>query len=167
MRFIFICLLVFIASYAFWGIDQRTTSDREFLLRLPDDVSQENKLIIKKSIEIFFKACPKLKGYWLDIDSVSADPYIDAGGEFEYRTEQYGWQHWIHVTMQVSDNPKNIPNRIRAAGHTLHYNLGGGVRPGIIFKKKQSGDVCGISMRDDGADGFIEIPDLNIVDSLK
>ena len=48
MRFIFICLLVFIASYAFWGIDQRTTSDREFLLRLPDDVSQENKLIIKK-----------------------------------------------------------------------------------------------------------------------
>jgi hypothetical protein len=63
-----------------------------------------------------------------------------------------GWLEWVEITVEIKRSPEHQQiARWRADGHTLHYRIGGGVRPGIFGFKEQGKRLCNIPLDGDGS----------------
>src|SRR5688500_8965916 len=105
---------------------------------------------VLRAVEVFKRNCSPLNRYWADIEAIN----VAVREEFAAYRLAKGWKATIHVTIAVPDNPRLIPKadgRIGViAGHTLHYNLGGGAEPGMFGSKRVSQMLCGMPISDRG-----------------
>ncbi len=134
------------------------------------EISEDQAAVVGEAIAAFERACPDLvERYWGDVESAEAVVWgpevVKDLLEIDYRWEQWGWTRWIEINVKIVDDPKIIPGRHRAQGHTLYYFLGGGRRPGVDGKKTQSQVLC--PMPDgQGSDVLKPAPGLAVVDQL-
>lgn len=134
----------------------------------PDDMQQ----IVKDATKQLVTACTGLNQYSYDLNKKSWSGVIsnNAGNPFNYRTQNWGWDKWITVTVQVSPKAKDLPKEWNAPGRTLTYDMGGGKQPGIATRDHVSQLMCGsMAVSNDPAspDTFLSWPDLSLVDKLK
>ena len=88
---------------------------------------------VVRAVDVFKQICKPLSSeYWADVDYVEAV----AAEEFAPHRTALGWKNSIHLSVKLADNPRLLPPvdeeiGVRA-GHTLHYDLGAGHRPGHV-----------------------------------
>jgi hypothetical protein len=121
--------------------------------------------LVHDAVRALLDACTRLEEVSADLDQVSAF-LIEGTPETDYRSEQYGWRHYIALDIRVSDTPRAVPRNVRAAGHTITYYLGGGSRPGILTQKLVGQQLCGTMPLNASADSFLDAPALSLVDAL-
>lgn len=126
-----------------------------------DKVSREQ---VDQALAAFRAACVPLGGkYWGDVIEAKA---VVQDTFAEYR-QRKGWGAEIELSVKLPDDPKIMPAATDAygvaAGHTLWYYLGGGDDPGVFAKKRVSQGLCGLRPNEDGADGFLRVPDLKVL----
>lgn len=133
----------------------------------PVDISITQNVLprddVAKAVDVFKRACSPLNQYWADIKSIGVEVAPEVA---EYRLEK-GWNANIHITVKVPDDPRVIPKFDRRtgviAGHTLHYDIGGGRDPGMFGGKRVSQMLCGMPISDRGADTFVRLPELSFL----
>lgn len=168
-----VLVLCFVGFVALWwfGDDSTASSTPATAPALEVDVSAvtstHNREVVAKALSAFMKTCAGLQRYLADIDGAKVTPYIGAGGAYDYRTEQYGWQDWLFLQVRVRQEARTIPAHYRAQGHTLNYYLGAGTRPGIAAQKTQSEQVCGGIPTTAEGNGFVDVPALAVVNDLQ
>ena len=97
---------------------------------------------VEAAFDAFTRACnPLFTVHASDIVKIRAsagEPY----GQF--RVDQWGWGGEVHLTVTLNERTTTFPAEARANGHTLHYFLGGGRRPGAQVQKRISELACGL-----------------------
>jgi hypothetical protein len=114
---------------------------------------------------VFHTACPDLLlKYRADV----VDATISGGRGFAegYLHEQYGWRAEATLEVKLADTPGVIPKAFQAAGHTLHFTMGGGGAPGVVTPKAQATAVCGWPAPVNGANVHVAIPDMAVIDAV-
>ncbi|BAU89386.1 hydrolase [Methylorubrum populi] len=118
---------------------------------------------IRRAVEIFLRNCAPLNTYLSDIKEIRAE----YSGGIPASNHPESWKFSVHVTMDVPNEPKQIPRydpRAHVmAGHTLHYDLGGGDKPGFFASKRVSQLLCGMEVNQAGRDTFKSVPDLKLL----
>lgn len=137
------------------GTSQRDIPDLEITIHTKK-VSEDR---VKTALETFRQACrPLFTLHTADIVRIRASAGEPKG---LFRIEQWGWGAEVHLTVELKQVTSTFPPEAGANGHTLHYFLGGGIRPGAQVQKRVSEIACGLpeasSRREDA---FISIPEL-------
>lgn len=127
--------------------------------------------IVKEATKQLNTACTGLNQYSYDLvkKTWSASVSNNAGNGYNYHTENWGWDTWVQITVQVSPKAKDLPKEWAAPGKILTYDLGGGKQPGIVTRDKLSQLMCGsmaISNDPDNPDTFLSWSDLAMIDKL-
>ena len=132
------------------------------------DLTPEQGEIVQRAADAFAAACPNLfTRFAKDVESatLSVTENDEATRAIDHMYGEYGWDRYVYVAVKIIDRPSQIPNSMRAGGHTLHYFLGGGRVPGARSIKAQAQLVCGWPPAQEG-DVHIPIAALSIIDSL-
>lgn len=117
------------------------------------------------ALDLFRRNCRPLGDeFWDDI--------VDAEVEITEETAPYrlqrGWKTNIHLALKYSETPLHGPSFASGAGvlagHTLHYDIGGGLTPGFLASKRSSQYLCGLSYDDRGNDVFVPVPEFSSLD---
>ena len=114
----------------------------------------------KTALDIVRKNCPLLDSAWDDVASVEVEVFE----EFAAHRSSKGWKHTVGLRIRLSDNPlrmRALDEKYGAAGHVLHYALGGGTMPGMFATKRISQALCGLEVSESGADVFAAVPELS------
>lgn len=115
----------------------------------------------KRAVEIFINNCSPLNRFLGDFSEIDVQVRKEIA---EYRLEM-GWKTEIHIRMTVPDDPKFVPRydpRTHViSGHTLHYYVGGGKKPGIIGAKRSSQMLCGLPIDQGGSVTFKSVSELS------
>lgn len=112
---------------------------------------------IEFAFKEFLKACPTARNYWPDIIAARANVY----DTYNSTAEEAGWPIQVNFQFVVTKGiTRKIPRQAFASGHTLHFIVGAGNRPGIIIQKDQSAEFCGIASNNGNFDNFIDWPAL-------
>jgi hypothetical protein len=127
--------------------------------------------IVKEATRQLNIACTGLNQYSYDLvkKTWSASVSNNAGNPYNYHTENWGWDTWVQITVQVSPKAKDLPKEWAAPGKILTYDLGGGKQPGIVSRDKLSQLLCGsmaISNDPENPDTFLSWADLSVIDKL-
>lgn len=64
--------------------------------------------------------------------------------------ERYGWTRMVYVTANRED------------GHVVHLVAGGGGQPGVLVRKRESQEACGLPLRD--GDTFMPLDSMGLLD---
>ncbi len=92
-----------------------------------------------KALAVLDKVCPILfDEYRNDFDIVSVEHKRQCA---TWDCQQYGWPTSYMITIKISDNPSKIPNKLRLFGHTIKFEIGHGMRPGVAMVK--GARLCG------------------------
>jgi hypothetical protein len=94
----------------------------------------------------------------------------NGGNPFNYRTQNWGWNKWVEISVQVSPKARDLPKEWDAPGKILTYDLGGGTHPGIATRDKLSQLMCSsMAVSNDPAnpDVFLGLPELSSLDKLQ
>lgn len=125
---------------------------KRFTIDLKGPLEPAEQARASAGLNAFMQACqPLFRDFWGDVVEAKAQFWP----VYDYTAEAHGWSGemlWIEV--RITDQPKAIPKRFYAQGHTLHYYAGTGDRPGLIAKKDQSAEVCGMIPSRKGNDVF-------------
>ncbi len=117
----------------------------------------------KRAIDIFLENCSPLNKYLRDFQEIN----VRVGKKIVDYQPEMGWTSEIHIQMTVPDEPNYVPRydpRTHViAGHTLHYFIGGGNRPGIVGAKRSSQMLCGLPIDQNGSVTFKSVPDLSLI----
>jgi len=98
------------------------------------DTSNESK-----ALAVLHKVCPILfDEYRNDFDIVSVEHKRQC---VTWDCQQYGWPSSYMITIKISDNPSKIPTKLRLFNHTIKFEIGNGMRPGIAMSK--GARLCG------------------------
>lgn len=116
-------------------------------------------------VAMFRRNCRPLGNeFWADVGEVN----VSISDEYAEHRLARGWTTNIHLSIKYSDNPNTGPAYAAGtgvlAGHTLHYDLGGGSSPGYLATKRSSQYLCGLSISDDGSDVFEPVPEFSALD---
>lgn len=116
-------------------------------------------------LEKFRRNCRPLgKEFWSDVTEVK---FAIADETAEHRLAR-GWTMGVHLTLKYSDQPLVGPSFASGtgvlAGHTLHYDLGGGKTPGFLATKRSSQYLCGLSFDTKGNSLFVPVPEFEFLD---
>lgn len=116
-------------------------------------------------IEAFKDACRPLgSDYWDDIEEVSLEVKKEVVSDRQSR----GWTTSFHLALKYSEHPTHGPAFAPGigvlAGHTLHYQLGGGKKPGYLAIKRSSQYLCGLPSSENGNDVFKAVPAFMLLD---
>ncbi len=128
-----------------------------------NDTPWSNETVLR-AVAMFSVACKPLGGaMWDELESIE----VEALPEFAEFRKDRGWKYTIFVRAKVPDSPSLIPAS-RAdigviAGHTLHYDIGGGKSPGFFSTKRASNYLCGIKNYDTGDSLFVSVPGLKFL----
>ena len=131
----------------------------------------DEQALVQDAIKQLYTACTGLNqnSYDLVKKSWTASVANNAGNNFNYRTERWGWTKWVEVSVQVSPKAKDLPPEWKAPGEVLTYDLGGGKNPGIATNDKLSQLMCGsmaVSNNPDDPYSHLDWPELASVDKL-
>lgn len=122
---------------------------------------------IDHAIALFRRACKPLgdERYWSELVEIEVETKV----EFAPHRLARGWATWFHLMLRVPDRPTRIPTYDDStgiiAGHTLHYDLGGGKTPGFLSSKRVSQFLCGAPVSQEGHDTFKAVPEMSILTS--
>lgn len=131
-------------------------------IRLPEGISDASRRIFIRANAQLLKHCPALSSYWGDVASAQ----VEVESAIGYRGEVLGWITELWYRIKIKNDARTIPPEFRAGGHTLHFYVGGGGRPGIVVQKEQSQLVCGLPTGS-GDNQFIAVPDLKFIDQIR
>jgi len=133
--------------------------------------SQDAQDIVKEATRQLNIACTGLNQYSYDLvkKSWSGSVGNNAGNPYNYHTENWGWDKWVEISVQVSPKAKDLPKEWDAPGKILTYYLGGGKTPGISTNDKLSQLMCGsmaVSNNPEDPYSHLDWPDLASLDKL-
>jgi hypothetical protein len=133
---------------------------------------QATEDLVKDATKQLNIACTGLNQYVYDLDKKtwSASVSSNAGNGFNYRTERWGWNKWVEITVQVSPKARDLPKEWDAMGQVLTYDLGGGKNPGIATRDKLSQLMCGsmaVSNNPEDPYSHLDWQDLSSLDKLQ
>lgn len=117
------------------------------------------------ALDTFRRNCRPL-GYefWSDVTNIK----VEIVDELAPHRLARGWHANVHLALKYSDDPQVGPAFASGtgvlAGHTLHYDLGGGSTPGYLASKQSSQYLCGLSFNANGDDVFEGVPELKFLD---
>lgn len=120
---------------------------------------------VDRAIALFRQACKPLgdERYWSELIDVK----VQTGAEYAPHRLERGWVTGLHLMLRVPDRPTRIPTYDDSigviAGHTLHYDLGGGMTPGFLSSKRVSQFLCGADVNQEGRDTFTSVPEMRIL----
>lgn len=101
--------------------------------------------------------------FWPDVVQITAT-FEEEQAE---QRKALGWVNSLLLQIRYSDEPSSGPGYASGvgvlAGQTLYFQLGGGNRPGFFVSKRSSQYLCGLSFDDNGADLFVDVPDLKFI----
>ncbi len=92
---------------------------------------------------VFEEAGQPLLGKWAkDVRSIEVERYntgfLNSDGSVgcsDYRCQMFGWEKALYIKVRIVEQPSMIPPDLNAAGHTLHFFIGGGNQPGFTTTK--------------------------------
>jgi hypothetical protein len=120
---------------------------------------------VDRAITLFRQACKPLgdERYWSELVEVK----VETGAEYAPHRLARGWSTGLHLMLRVPDRPTRIPTYDDStgviAGHTLHYDLGGGKTPGFLSSKRVSQFLCGAPVSQDGSESFKAVPGMSVL----
>jgi len=132
---------------------------------------QDAQDIVKEVTKQLNIACTGLNQYSYDLvkKTWSASVSNNAGNPYNYHTENWGWDKWVEISVQVSPKAKDLPKEWDAPGKILTYDMGGGKHPGIATRDKVSQLMCGsmaVSNNPDAPDSRLDWADMSVIDKL-
>lgn len=102
--------------------------------------------------------------FWGDITSIQVEVYK----EFAPHRLARGWGKTMTVMLTYSRDPQYGPTYASGAGvlagHTLHFDLGGGETPGMLIAKRSTQYLCGRAFDEQGNDIFVDVPGMKFLD---
>jgi hypothetical protein len=102
--------------------------------------------------------------FWNDV----TEARVEVDEETANHRLSRGWKANVHLALKYADNPQVGPATASEAGvlagHTLHYDLGGGQTPGFLASKRSSQYLCGLAVDPNGGDVFASVPALKFLD---
>lgn len=118
-----------------------------------------------EAIDLFRQACRPLGGeFWGDVTAIA----VTIDKEYADHRLALGWDNTLSLELSYSDDPQYGPASASGtgvlAGHTLHYDLGGGKKPGFLASKRSSQYLCGLPFDANGNDVFVGVPQLKVLD---
>lgn len=118
---------------------------------------------VEKALGIFLKHCSYLSQHQGDLVMLK----VLVKPEYIPERLQRGWKTEIYITLRISDQPSQMPARLRGIGRTagqfLYFNIGGGETPGITGAKRISQFACGLPINRRGADSFKPVPEMSFL----
>lgn len=131
------------------------------------DIDAADRAVAEQAWQALLEACPRLTRYAGDITGVEVTLVKESEWVPTYLAETYDWPASLTFIVAVSDDATRIPNSVRAWGHNLYYNVGGGSQPGIDSSKPQARYVCdGQNVADRSSNWFKPAPGMKVVDRL-
>ena|SRR5579871_5363778 len=133
--------------------------------------SQDVQDMVKDATAQLNTACTGLNQYSYDLvkKTWTASVANNAGNPYNFHTENWGWDKWVEISVQVSPKAKDLPAEWAAPGKILTYDLGGGKHPGIATRDKLSQLMCGsmaVSNDPNNPDSRLDWPGLSSLDKL-
>ena len=148
--------LILMTPLAVMGIIEKIEKLQEPEIVLKNPKIGDIKLMALAKTE-FFKVCPKALDYWDDLEVTTATVFRPG---YHSMAEKAKWPVQIDFSLKVKNTTNlKMPRKFNANGHTLHFKMGGGNRPGIIIQKAQSAKFCGVKPAGEGNDTFIDWPE--------
>lgn len=135
-------------------------------------VAPDKRQMAERAAAILLEECPRLVGNWKHVVGAAATyeafecPMVERERHcMNYRAEDYGWPGAVYVQIRLSDAMPAVgglsPGQV--AGHTMHFWLGGGSKPGITVSKGITKWMCGLGDRSSSDDAFIPAASLSFV----
>ncbi|HVC37356.1 MAG TPA: hypothetical protein VNF46_03030 [Gammaproteobacteria bacterium] len=130
----------------------------------------DNQAVIKAALKQLMISCIGLNEKSYDLINWHATIASSGDNPYNYHTENWGWNKWIEVTVEVRTNARDLPTEWNARGQVLKYDMGGGSQPGVDGKNTLSQLMCGtlpVSNDPQNPDTFLSIPEMKVLDQLK
>lgn len=141
-----------IAALAALAMTASLAQAQSYNIDIKGNPAPADQVRLKAGLFGFMLSCePLFRRYWGDV--VKAEAYL-GDPALNYTGATYGWTREMWVEVQISDKPRTIPAEMRTAGHKLIWVAGGGAKPGLIAKKDQAAEVCGMPTSRNGSDVF-------------
>lgn len=117
------------------------------------------------AIELLRRNCRPLgDAFWADVTGIKVEVYK----EFAPHRLSRGWANTMTVMLTYSRDPQYGPSYASGAGvlagHTLHFDLGGGETPGMLIAKRSTQYLCGLAFDQRGNDVFVDVPGMKFLD---
>ena len=116
------------------------------LLYTPDErpTQKSNKSNIDLAVDAFHRSCPKiLNEYQGDISSINIEhKKFNNNPDYcaDFRCRELHWKEMVTVVIKVKPNPTKLNKKY--AKHTLRFNLGSGIKTGVVTSKYP--EICGV-----------------------
>ncbi len=102
--------------------------------------------------------------FWSDVTEIS----VEIAEETADHRLARGWKNTLFLSLKYADNPQVGPAYASGtgvlAGHTLHYDIGGGETPGFLATKRSSQYLCGLPFNTNGNSIFVDVPQFKFLD---
>jgi hypothetical protein len=148
-----LCLLVLA------GFSPLHAQEHQIEVTITDGIMERPQ--VDAALALFKRACaPLFTRHAEDIVRIKAHAHEPYG---RYRMTDQKWAAEIHITADVrQEGARTFTAMGYPSGHTLHYFLGGGIRPGAEIMKQVSEAACGLrpDPANRGKNGFLPIPGL-------
>lgn len=110
--------------------------------------SEKDRAKIQKGIDILKKSCVPLLNVWPDVEGAKAS--LSRVWDTSTWAKYLGWGESVDIDIKIKrDGVKHKEIlHANAIGHTLHYKIGAGRRPGISCAKPQCCSLCSTNSDD-------------------
>ena len=133
------------------------------------NVNNINKEKLKELLHYFQNQCDGWNKYPDAIESAEISIRKFEKSKYEsYAQEELGWYTEVELSIKIKNDAK-LPTELRMVpGHTLHYFIGGGKKPGILMIKDVSALFLGVpeSSIKPSTNTFVENEAYRITDEL-
>ncbi|MGH8283574.1 MAG: hypothetical protein ACRESE_06975 [Gammaproteobacteria bacterium] len=133
-------------------------------------IPANNAAIIKQAVKQLSISCIGLNQSSYDLMNWHATLTSNGGNPYNFHTENWGWNKWVEVTVEVRPTARDLPKEWNARGQVLKYDIGGSPQPGIDGRTTVSQLICGtlpVSNDPENPDTFLSVPEMKILDQLK
>lgn len=141
----------YVVTLVFTAIMSAATARAEPTIEIKG--SDFDRPTIQRIVDVFMQACPRLRNGQSDIQTIR----IETNAEYAEHRLKRGWKTGIHIAIPLPQTLQTLPefdDRVGViAGHTLHYDIGSGITPGILGQKRVSHLLCDMPIAE-GSDSF-------------
>ena len=109
--------------------------------------SPKERKKVDAAVALFKKTCGPLMRYWSDVKTASARLRRHESLKWApLQAKEGGWQEEVEIEVEMKRSEVRHQQVVDwgAMGHTLHYRIGAGKRPGIVAFKKPGKLLCDI-----------------------
>lgn len=149
--------------------DQKNTPTKITWSLTESNVNNINKEKLKELLHYFQSQCDGWNKYSNAIESAEISIRKFEKSKYEsYPQEELGWYTEVELSIKIKNDAK-LPTELRMVpGHTLHYFIGGGKKPGILMIKDVSALFLGVpeSSIKPSTNTFVENEAYRIIDEL-